>query len=348
MKAALKYLIILVTAALFAGFSWKGEPPYLKVPATWPKPVYDFNQNPITDAKFQLGRRLFYDPILSRDGSISCASCHLQASGFTHTDHDLSHGIQDRIGNRNAPALSNLAWTNIFMWDGAVNHLDVQALAPISNETEMDESLLNVVRKLQKESSYNAGFKAAFGSGKITGQRVLLALSAFQVSLVSCDSKYDKVMRGQEKFTQPEENGYSLFKQHCASCHREPLFGGDRFERNGLAEDPDLKDLGRMAVTQNPDDRHKFKVPSLRNVQYSFPYMHDGRFKTLTQVIKHYNSIADFSGLSSELAKPMNLQDNDRVDLVAFLKTLSDESFVRDRRFSDPYLELQTNQTKTK
>lgn len=310
---------------------------YFEVPKAWPKPHYDFASNPLTEEGFQLGRHLFYDPILSRDNTISCASCHLQATGFTHVDHDLSHGIEGKIGTRNSLALMNLAWTKDFMWDGGVNHLDVQPLAPITSAVEMDETLENVVAKLRKQEKYQLLFEKAFGTKKITGQLTLKALSQFLVMLKTSNSKYDKVIRKEEKFTDSEQNGYELFKTNCASCHKEPLFTSDRFENNGLAVDSTLNDLGRIKITNNPNDYLKFKVPTLRNVQFTFPYMHDGRFKTLTEVVKHYNSgINKNTTLSKELLQPMHLSDNDRVDLVAFLKTLSDTEFLFDKRFSYP------------
>jgi cytochrome c peroxidase len=339
MKFKWRYKIIIGIIILISlAFTQKLTTPiYLEVPKGWPKPHYDFENNPLTEEGFQLGRRLFYDPILSRDNTISCASCHLQATGFTHVDHDLSHGIEGKIGTRNSLALMNLAWTKDFMWDGGVNHLDVQPLAPITSAVEMDETLENVVAKLQKQAKYQLLFEKAFGTKKITGQLTLKALSQFLVMLKTSNSKYDKVIRKEEKFTESEQKGYDLFKTNCASCHQEPLFTSDRFENNGLAVDSTLNDFGRIKITTNPNDYLKFKVPTLRNVQFTFPYMHDGRFKTLTEVVKHYNSrVYKSNTLSKDLIKPMNLSDNDRVDLVAFLKTLSDTEFLFNQRFSYP------------
>ena len=326
-------ILILISLA-FA--KMETTPIYFDVPKGWPKPNYDFEANPLTEEGFQLGRRLFYDPILSRDNTISCASCHLQATGFTHIDHSLSHGIEGKIGTRNTLALMNLAWTKKFMWDGGVNHLDIQPLAPITSAVEMDETLENVVSKLQKSEKYRDLFEKAFGTSKITGQLALKALSQFALQLVSSNSKYDKVMRKEAVFTLQEQKGYELFINNCASCHKEPLFTSDKFENNGLQIDTTLNDIGRMKITNKQEDYLRFKVPTLRNVQYTFPYMHDGRFKTLTEVVKHYNSLKNDKNLSKQLSKPMNLSDNDRVDLVAFLKTLTDTDFLFDKRFNYP------------
>ena len=312
-------------------------PIYFDIPKNWPKPVYDFSKNPLTEEGFQLGRNLFYDPILSRDNTISCASCHLQQTGFTHVDHDLSHGIDGKIGTRNSMTIMNLAWAKTFMWDGGVNHLDVQPIQPITSEVEMDETMENVVAKLQKSEKYQKLFAAAFGTDKITGQLTLKALSQFVVLLSTSNSKYDNVIRKEEKFSKMEQKGYNLFKINCASCHKEPLFTNDSFENNGLAVDSTLNDIGRMGITQNVSDKYKFKVPTLRNVQFTFPYMHDGRFNSLNDVVKHYNSgIEKHSTLSKQLKKPMNLSDDERTELVAFLKTLTDKEFLFNPRFSFP------------
>jgi cytochrome c peroxidase len=311
-------------------------PIYFEVPQGWPKPHYDFKKNPLTEEGFQLGRKLFYDPILSRDNTISCASCHLQATGFTHIDHDLSHGIEGKIGTRNSLALMNLAWSKDFMWDGGVNHLEVQPLNPITSPLEMDETLEHVVQKLQQTQDYPGLFESAFGTSKITGQFTLKALSQFVVMLKSSNSKYDQVIRKEAFFNEQEQKGYDLFKQHCASCHQEPLFTSDQFEYNGLAVDPTLNDFGRMKMTDRKEDSLRFKVPTLRNILFTFPYMHDGRFKTLTEVIKHYNTLSRNKLLPKELAEPLNLSDNDRVDIVAFLKTLTDNEFLFNPKFSFP------------
>ncbi len=326
-------ILILISLA----FAKKETTPiYFDLPKGWPKPNYDFAANPLTEEGFQLGRRLFYDPILSRDNTISCASCHLQATGFTHVDHDLSHGIEGKIGTRNTLALMNLAWSKTFMWDGGVNHLDVQPLAPISSAVEMDETLENVVTKLQKQEKYQLLFEKTFGTKKITGQLTLKALSQYLVLLTTSNSKYDKVMRKEEEFSEREQKGYNLFKTNCASCHIEPLFTSDQFENNGLSIDTTLNDIGRMKITNKKKDFLRFRVPTLRNSQFTFPYMHDGRFKTLTEVVKHYNTLVNNKNLSKQLVNPMNLTANERVDLVLFLTTLTDTQFLSNPKFAYP------------
>lgn len=311
-------------------------PLYFEIPKNWPKAHYDFKKNPLTEEGFQLGRNLFYDPIISRDSTISCASCHLQQTGFTHVDHQLSHGIDGKIGTRNSLALINLAWNKDFMWDGGVNNLEVQPLNPITNPAEMDETLEHVISKLQRSEKYKSLFTKAFGDNKITSQRLLKALAQFTVMLKSSNSKYDKVMRKEASFAKNEQHGYDLFKKNCASCHKEPLFNEDKFEKNGLLIDETLKDSGRIKISGKQEDYLRFRIPTLRNIQFTFPYMHDGRFKTLNEVIKHYNSLGHNNRLSNELKNPMNLSDNDRVDLLTFLLTLTDKDFLFNERFSFP------------
>ncbi len=338
MKINLTYIILFGIAmlSLLAFGFYKTTPIYFEVPKGWPKPHFDFKKNPLTEEGFQLGRKLFYDPMLSRDNTISCASCHLQATGFTHVDHELSHGIDGKIGTRNSLALMNLAWSKDFMWDGGVNNLEVQPLNPITSPLEMDESLDHVVQKLQASEQYPALFQKAFGTATITGQYTLKALSQFMVMLRSSNSKYDQVVRKEAQFSDQEQKGYDLFKRHCASCHQEPLFTSDKFEYNGLSIDQSLNDFGRMKMTQRKEDSLRFKVPTLRNIQFTFPYMHDGRFKTLTEVVKHYNSLSKNRLLPKELGEPMNLSDANRVDLVAFLKTLTDTEFLYNPKYGYP------------
>jgi len=302
-------------------------------PDYFPKPVYNFEQPPLDSNKIELGRILFYDPILSKDNTISCASCHSPFNAFAHTDHDLSHGIFDSIGNRNAPALFNLAWQKTFMWDGAINHLDMQALAPISHPSEMGSNINEVIKKLNESKAYKELFLNAFQDSTISTSKILKALSQFQLTLVSSNTKYDKVKMGKETFTEQEKNGYQLYKNNCASCHSEPFFSNYNFENNGLPIDPALNDMGRYVITENENDKRKFKVPSLRNLSFTYPYMHDGRFMTLQEVINHYTSGIEYSEtLSLQFNKSIELSSNEKVDLISFLLTLNDKDFVFNKK----------------
>lgn len=326
--------------ALFvlASFCFTGRE-FWQIPSGWPEPVYNFKKNALDSSIVFLGRVLFYDPVLSADNTISCASCHSPYNAFTHSDHALSHGIKDRIGTRNSPVLINLAWSSSFMWDGAVNHLDVQALAPLENHLEMDETLPGVLKKLGAQERYRKLFKAAYGTEKITGERFLKALSQFMLTLVSADSKYDQVMRQEAgvQFTEQESKGYALFKQHCASCHTEPLFTSNGFQNNGLEPDSVLHDVGRMKVTGNPADSLRFKVPTLRNIERSAPYMHDGRYRNLQMVLFHYSSNIHASPtLAPALKQGIPLEEEDKRNLITFLKTLTDNRFLNNKQFQYP------------
>lgn len=305
------------------------------IPDGWPEPVHDFKNNPLDSATVELGRALFYDPVLSRDNTVSCASCHSPYNAFAHTDHKLSHGIGDSIGTRNAPALFNLAWQRDFMWDGAAHSLDAQALGPIEHVGEMDSDLASIVKRLKSDQRYVAGFSA---SGKeLTGVNVLKALSQFQLTLISADSKYDRVRMNQDSFSVQEAKGYKLFQQHCNSCHAEPLFTNGKFASNGLPVDENLQDVGRYAVTLKKEDSLQFKVPTLRNLKSTFPYMHDGRFKSIGEVLKHYNEGVIFaSTTANELREGVPLDGRQRTDLLAFLLTLNDNAFVFDQKHQYP------------
>ncbi len=325
----MKHLLILLFAfVLLTAFNNEVQSLF-HAPNYFPKPSYDFKKNPLTKEKVLLGRVLFFDPLLSIDGKVSCASCHSPYNAFAHTDHSLSHGIFDSIGNRNAPALFNLAWQHDFMWDGAINHLDVQALAPISHPKEMGENINHLVEKLQSSSRYPSLFFKAFKDSAITGENLLKALAQFQLTLVSNHSKYDEVRQGKNSFSEQENKGYQLFLQNCNACHTEPLFTNEQFECNGLSVDTTLNDFGKNRITHLSVDSLVFKVPSLRNLRYTFPYMHDGRFKKLGQVLNHYtNNIQPHPNLSKELKNGIHLSSYYKADLIAFLMTLNDSSFV--------------------
>ncbi len=322
-------LLICAIALLLAMDYPLPEQVELEYPKDWPTPTYDFNKSPLTVEGIALGRKLFYDPILSADSTISCSNCHLVYTAFTHVDHDLSHGIRDSIGTRNSPALMNLAWGTSFMWDGAVNHLDMQALAPITHPAEMGEDLKHVIQKLQRSEVYPSLFNLAFGSNEITGEHLLKAIAQFELTLVSANSRYDQYKRGEVEFTEKESRGYELFKQNCASCHTEPLFTNGEFENSGLSLDSTLNDYGRMLITNDIYDSLKFKVPTLRNIEFSYPYMHDGRFKSIRQVLDHYErGVVDSKNLAPELKGGIQLSGNEKVDLTTFMLTLTDKEFL--------------------
>lgn len=313
------------------------------VPEGWPLPVYNFENNSLTKEGFKLGRKLFFEPRLSSDNKISCGSCHQPFAAFSQFDHDISHGVEERIGIRNSPSLFNLNWHTSFFWDGGVNHIEVQPSAPIINPVEMNETLANVVTKLQSDEGYKTMFKDAYGSEEITTQRIFRALAQFMGMLVSSNSRYDKYVRNEEggSMSTQELSGLNVFRTKCATCHKEPLFSDFSIRNNGLElvnNSSNIIDLGRGVI--EPSDSttyYKFKVPSLRNLKYTVPYMHDGRFKTIDEVLNHYSTgIHQTPNLDPLLSSGISLSSQDKEELKAFLNTLNDEEFVKDVRFQEP------------
>lgn len=316
-----------------------GEQWQFKTPSHFPAPVYPINTNPITRAGFALGKKLFYDPILSVNNTISCGSCHLQTSAFTQHGHSVSHGVFDRLGKRNSQPIMNLAWSGSFMWDGGVFNLDLQPIAPITNHEEMDDSVANVLNRLRNSAIYPPLFKAAFGTAEINTTNFLKALSQFMLMCVSSNAKYDSVMRGQANFTASEAEGYAVFRQKCSSCHKEPLFTDHSFRNNGLAISW-VNDVGRSAISLHDTDAYKFKVPSLRNLSFTPPYMHDGRFYTLEAVLDHYTKQVQNTPNLDPLLQKNNvmgiaLSTEEKQQIVSFLHTLDDKNFILDERFAE-------------
>ena len=328
-----------------------------KKPAYFPDPVYDLSKNPLTAEGVELGRFLFYDGILSRTDNIGCGTCHQQQAAFTHHGHDLSHGVDDQLGTRNSPSVQNMAFSPSFFWDGGVHDMDLVPPVPIQNQVEMGERVENVVEKLRKtpvagaskQVNYSKMFNAAFGTDEINADRMMKALSQFMMTMVSATSRYDYFLQGDASaLTDLEKQGMTLFKQNCSSCHASELFTDFSFRNNGLIPNR-IKDQGRYAITLNEADRLKFKVPSLRNVGLTAPYMHDGRFTTLEEVLNHYAN--DQSGSKDSIfvspsldpllqvagqKRGIKLSAQEKQSIIAFLKTLNDDAFIKDKRFSDP------------
>lgn len=322
--------LLLISISVFLLMAFKaGIPEYFPQPKT---AIPDLHND---SSLIALGRTLFHDPLLSRDSSISCASCHSQYNAFSHSDHPLSHGINDRIGKRNAPSLVNLAWQKEFMWDGASFSLEAQALIPLTSPHEMDNTLDEIIHRLQQHDKYSTLFIQSFGDSKISTQRLIKAISAYESILISKNAKYDSVMQGIAAFSEQEAKGYTLFKQHCNACHAEPLFTNGSFANNGLSMDTALNDVGRFAITHDSSDIRHFKVPTLRNLLYSFPYMHDGRFKRLRDVIKHYSVLIDINDSFRDIPRPLLLNDREQTEILAFLHTLTDKTFIFNPEFSN-------------
>jgi cytochrome c peroxidase len=318
------------------------QPISFSKPANFPEPHYTFQNNELTQQGFLLGRKLFYDPILSKDSSISCGSCHQQFAAFAHSGHKTSHGIHGLFGTRNTPSIFNMAWSKNFMWDGGIIHIEKMPVAPINNPVEMDETMLNVVLKLNRSKEYRTRFKEVFGKNEIDDQQLLRAFAQFMGAMISANSKYDKYVRGESggKLNTDEQAGLKLFQQKCAACHSTDLFTDYSFRNNGLDQNFS-SDNGRAHITQLAEDEGKFRVPSLRNVEVTAPYMHDGRFWSLEKVVAHYaTSVVKSSTLDPLLIQPNDklgipLSDKEQQQIVAFLKTLTDQEFLNDKRFSE-------------
>ena len=304
--------------------------------ATFPLPDLP-RDNPLIEERIALGKAIFNETALSRDGTLSCASCHV--SNFAFTDaRRFSLGVRGQKGTRNAMPLFNLAWKTSFFWDGRAPSLRAQALLPIEDHTEMDETLDRVIAKLAAVKDYPPLFAAAFGTPEITAEKIGLAVEQFLLTLVACDSKFDRALSGKATLTADEQRGFELFMTEydprtgqlgadCFHCHGGPLFSDHQFHNNGLAPG---EDTGRFRITKLEADRGKFATPSLRNVARTAPYMHDGRFATLEEVVAHYGSGMQRSAtLDPNLAKHpeggLQLSAGDQRALVAFLRTLTQE-----------------------
>lgn len=299
----------------------------------FPEPHYNINENKPNEAGFLLGKKLFNDPLLSSDSTVSCETCHHQFGAFADPFHDVSHGVKSRLGVRNTPALQNLAWQTHFLWDGGVNHLDVFPLAPITNPLEMDEDLNNVIAKLNRSPEYKAMFKAAYGDDSIYTQRVFRALSQFMLLMISDKTPYDDYIKGNSNaLSQEQKDGLLIFREKgCNSCHQEPLFTNNGFENTGLSNQ--TNDPGLFHVSQIPSDSGKFKVPSLRNVMITQPYMHDGKIGTIEEALEHYNSgVINHPNLSEKLKKNgkigIELSNEEKQKLKAFLSALTDQNLI--------------------
>ncbi|WP_411766271.1 cytochrome-c peroxidase [Winogradskyella sp. A3E31] len=302
------------------------------------------NDNPLTEEGIDLGKRLFFDSILSSDESISCASCHNPQNAFTDGT-PTSPGVDGVFGNRNSMPLFNLAWNydERFAWDGKELSLERQALEPVQNPVEMHSNWPDVVEKLRAHPEYPILFENAFSSSEITKELVTKAIAQFERTLISANSKFDRYSLGQENLTQEELNGLNVFMDEargdCFHCHgnpNNPLWTDNAFHNNGL--DSSFSDLGLGAVTGDPNDNGKFRSPSLRNLAFTAPYMHDGRFSTLDEVINHYSEGLQNSSTIDPLMKKVDqggvqLSDQDKADLKAFLLSLSDASFINNPDF---------------
>lgn len=307
----------------------------VSIPAHFPATDY-YQRKPIYKEGFELGRRLFYDNRFSKDGTISCGSCHEQVAAFGTYNHDLSHGVNGEHGIRNAMSLFNLAWQTNFGWDGKYTAVEEVYTAHINSRIEFGENITSIINKLKADSRYPQQFAQAFGTNEINQQRIYAALTQFIAAFISTNTKYDSVKQGLTSFSISEQTGYNVFLSKCNSCHTEPLFTNNSYRNSGLPVTA-LNDFGRMRVTNNKSDSLKFRVPSLRNLFKSYPFMHDGRFVAFSQVFDHYQTgVQQSVTLDPLLSSGLSLSTNERNALVDFFRTLTDNSFTGNNSFSAP------------
>jgi cytochrome c peroxidase len=328
-----------VLVMLFSACSPSTEPvetqdttPYVaNFPPDFPAMTIPQYEQPLTQAKVELGRKLFSDPILSINRTVACATCHQAENGFA-MNLPVAAGVFGRRGVRNVPTLTNVGYNRSFFWHGGATSLQTQALSSIENEDEMGNEADNVVQVLSTHTEYPRLFRRAFGRD-VDILAVLDALAAFERTLVSGNSRYDRFERGdRQALNTSEQAGRTLFfseRTQCASCHTGFNFTNGGFEDNG--NQAQYVDFGRFMMTANDTDNGTFKVPTLRNVERTAPYFHNGAFPTLERVVAHYNAGGASSPNQSLHVKPLGLSNNEQLDLVHFLKALTDEEFIRRR-----------------
>jgi cytochrome c peroxidase len=291
---------------------------------------------PRLSKKAALGERLFNEKILSLDSSVSCASCHKPAFAFADTVA-FSPGIHGRLTTRNVPSVMNVMNRSSFFWDGRAETLEEQALIPLQHPNEMALPISEAVRRLNASPAYRKAFKQVYGKLP-SADRMLEAIAAYEETLETADTKFDGVADGEGTLSESEERGRQLFvgdKANCFDCHNMEDFTDDDFKNIGLFNGKNLNDSGRYLISRDPDDLGKFKTPGLRNVAVTAPYMHNGIFNTLEEVVDYYNDVRkvapDAQNLDPALRKPLGLTEQEKKDLVAFLRTLTDKRFIRSR-----------------
>lgn len=325
------------------------------MPAYLEEPAYFVAMQQPEDNRFrpevaELGRKLFYDPILSSDHTVSCATCHQPERAFTD-GRPVSVGLQGAVGERNAISLGNVGYRyKGLFWDGKAESLEASVSHPLTSAHEMGSDWPTVLGKLNKNPDYSRDFAQVFGKreGAIKREEVEKALAQFMRSLITSGSKFDQVLSGKVAFDASEERGFHLFfdsaetlpDAECGHCHTDPLFTSLEFANNGIeavVQLEEFRDVGRAGVSGQYWDKGKFRIPSLRNVALTAPYMHDGRFQTLEEVIEHYASGGHAQLNTSPNVRKLQLNDQHKADLVAFLHTLTDSNFIQEERFSNPF-----------
>lgn len=304
----------------------------LYIPPGFPTLNSSVNGNRPTRYGVELGKKLFHEKKFSGNNTISCASCHNQSNAFADNNVQ-SIGIYDRVGLRNTPPIQNLAFMKFYNWDGNILQLEKQPLVPIITHEEMNSSILEVISKINDEHEYQDLFRKAFGDENITPERIYRSIAQYEYTLISANSKYDRVKRNEgEAFTESEARGYQVFSNKCVSCHNTELFTDQSFRNVGFPVNPSTEEAGRARVTGMPADFMSFRVPSLRNAEYTAPYGSFGQFPTLRAVLDYFdNGVLEADNLDPILKENGNripLTEEEKEDVIAFIRTLSDSTFI--------------------
>ncbi len=350
-----KRYISLITGVFFLIVAFKGQNrltpypfPYLKLFPVMPVDT----ANPVTVEGAELGRHLFYDTRLSNNGILSCGSCHKQEAAFADAPHAFSKGRDGILMSRNTPPIFNLVWHSSFFWDGKAKTIEAQVLHPVRIHNEMDLPWAQAAARIKKDKFYVAKFKEVYGEALIDSGLIAKAIGQFERTLISYRSKYDRVTQGKGAFTDDEYEGFNLVNDmtrgdclHCHTTDSDPLGSTFLFSNNGLdsiVDASNYKDLGRGGITGSVYDRGRFKIPSLRNVMLTAPYMHDGRFKTIDEVIEFYsNGVHPCANIDPKMEfashHGAHFTPQEKKQIIAFLRTLTDSAFISDPSFSDPF-----------
>ncbi len=304
----------------------------LDIPYGFPALNNAVNTNHPTKYGVELGKKLFNDKRFSKDNTISCASCHKPSNAFAD-NNKKAIGIEGRIGLRNTPPIQNMAFMKFYNWDGSKLQLEKQTIVPIITHEEMNSSMLDVIGKIQDDKTYQDLFLKTYGDTNITSEKIFNSIAQFEYTLISANSKYDNIMQNKgETFTESESRGYQTFQKKCASCHNTELFTDQSFRNIGFPVNPDTEEAGRLRVTGKPEDNMSFRVPSLRNLEYTAPYGSFGQFTTLKEVLDYFdNGVLESENLDpifKENGNKIPLTENEKIDLIAFMKTLSDKTFT--------------------
>ena len=326
------FLIVSCSNDDYEQISYNNPEIQLNIPLEFPELNNSVYSNYPTKYGVELGKKLFFDKRLSANNTISCSSCHIQENAFSDTN-TIGIGIEGRVGLRNVPSIQNLAFMQVYNWDGNKRQLENQPLVPIITHEEMDSSILEVMGKIEVDETYVELFNKAFGDAEITPDRIYKSIAQYEYTLISANSKYDSVKRNEGViFTENEAKGYQIFQEKCATCHSTELFTDQSFRNIGFPINPNTDEAGRARVTGVLEDFMSFRVPTLRNIEHTAPYGSFGQFATLKEVLDYFDNGVLYADNLDPIFKDNNnripLTEQEKLDLISFLKTLTDTGFI--------------------